>query len=98
MLRRGPGGAAAGRQGAAQTEVSKTRGRERGKEIKGERKEMEGASGLVAGSEVLRRGGMEARGKTGELLDASDTKRPPRWAPWRRRCSWAGEPMERGGE
>ena len=56
--------------------MSKFKGRGRGKERnKGERKEMEGASGLLTGGEVLRRGCMEARGKTGELLDASDARR-----------------------
>ena len=51
---------------------------------------MEGASGLVAGGEVLQRGGMETRGKAGELLDAGDARWWPLLAPWRRRHEWAG--------
>ena len=54
---------------------------------------MEGAPGLVAGGEVLRCGGMEVMGKTGELLDASGVRRP-RWAPRRRRRAWAEVPRE----
>ena len=49
---------------------------------------MEGAPGLVVGGKLLRRGGMEMRGKTGELLDAGDA------APWRRRSEWEGAPWE----
>ena len=53
---------------------------------------MEGASGLVAGGEVLQRGDMEMRGKTSELLDTGDARRRPLSAPWRRMREWAGAP------
>lgn len=53
-----------------------------------------GAAGLVTGGEVLRHGGMEAREKIREILDANGTRWRPPWAPWRRRREWEGAPWE----
>ena len=75
---------------------------------------MEGAPGLVAGGEVVRRGGMEMRGRPASSGTPAARGGLPLLAPWRKRhatrvgehlggmeeevCNTLGEPMERGGE